>query len=84
MIAVHLTDQLDDRGRLAGRARVAPHRLGCEATWWQTYFTAFNSLDLPGIFARSLEEAGPQLREKNRLDPAMATLLDNIELLATA
>tara|TARA_B110000459_G_C16461506_1_gene425447 strand:- start:8 stop:934 length:927 start_codon:yes stop_codon:yes gene_type:complete len=39
--------------------------------------------DPPGIFARSLSEClALQLREKNRLDPAMQALLNNLELLA--
>ncbi|MEI7713186.1 MAG: RNA polymerase factor sigma-54 [Rhodospirillales bacterium] len=39
--------------------------------------------DPPGLFARDLAEClAAQLREKNRLDPAMQTLLDNLPLLA--
>ena len=39
--------------------------------------------DPVGLFARDLREClAAQLAEKNRLDPAMATLLDNLELLA--
>jgi RNA polymerase sigma-54 factor len=40
-------------------------------------------MDPSGIFARSLGEClALQLREKNRLDPAMQALLDNLPLLA--
>jgi RNA polymerase sigma-54 factor len=39
--------------------------------------------DPVGCFARSLAEClAAQLRDKNRLDPAMAALLENLELLA--
>lgn len=39
--------------------------------------------DPVGLFARDLREClAAQLAEKNRLDPAMAALLDNLELLA--
>src|SRR6185312_11642862 len=39
--------------------------------------------DPTGMFARDLSEClAVQLAEKNRLDPAMAALLDNLELLA--
>jgi RNA polymerase sigma-54 factor len=39
--------------------------------------------DPPGLFARDLKEClAAQLAEKNRLDPAMQILLDNLELLA--
>ena len=38
--------------------------------------------DPPGVFARSLKEClALQLREANRLDPAMAALLDHLELV---
>jgi RNA polymerase sigma-54 factor len=39
--------------------------------------------DPSGLFARDLKEClSAQLAERNRLDPAMAALLDNLELLA--
>jgi RNA polymerase sigma-54 factor len=39
--------------------------------------------DPPGVFARNLREClALQLREKDRLDPAMVALLDNLERLA--
>jgi RNA polymerase sigma-54 factor len=39
--------------------------------------------DPVGVFARDLREClSVQLAERNRLDPAMATLVDNLELLA--
>jgi RNA polymerase sigma-54 factor len=39
--------------------------------------------DPPGVFARDLAEClALQLRDRNRLDPAMQALLDHIELLA--
>ena len=40
-------------------------------------------LDPAGVFARDLKEClALQLRDRNRLDPAMAALLDHLELLA--
>lgn len=40
-------------------------------------------LDPPGLFARSLSEClALQLAERDRLDPAMATMLDHLDLLA--
>ncbi len=39
--------------------------------------------DPVGMFARDLREClAAQLAERNRLDPAMAALLDNLDLLA--
>jgi len=40
-------------------------------------------IDAPGLFARDLSEClGLQLKELDRLDPAMQALLDNLDLLA--
>ena len=81
MIAVYLTDQLDECGRLPDELRVH-HRLGCKVNRVADVLHRLQQFDPPGIFARSLQEGWAiQLREKDRLDPAMATLLDNIELL---
>ena len=82
MIAVYLTDQLDDCGRLPDELEATARLLGCELNRVADVLHRIQQFDPPGIFARSLEEGWAiQLREKNRLDPAMATLLDNIELL---
>ena len=82
MIAVYLTDQLDNCGRLPDELEATAHRLGCTVKRVADVLHRIQEFDPPGIFARSLEEGWAiQLREKNRLDPAMATLLDNIELL---
>ena len=82
MIAVYLTDQLDECGRLPDELEGAAHRLGCKVNRVADVLHRLQQFDPPGIFARSLQEGWAiQLREKDRLDPAMATLLDNIELL---
>ena len=82
MIAYYLTDQLDDCGRLPDELEAAAHHLGCKVNRVADVLHRIQQFDPPGIFARSLEEGWAiQLREKNRLDPAMATLLENIELL---
>ena len=82
IIAVYLTDQLDDCGRIPDELEAVAQRLGCELNRVADVLHRIQKLDPPGIFARSMEEGWAiQLREKNRLDPAMATLLDNIELL---
>ena len=44
---------------------------------------AMRQFDPVGLFAVDLREClAAQLAERNRLDPAMATLLDNLDLLA--
>jgi len=49
----------------------------------ETVLARLQKFDPAGVFARSLSEClALQLREKNRLDPAMQALLDNLDLLA--
>src|SRR5690606_23374740 len=65
-----------DIGEIAGR-------LGWPATDVARVLSELQLLDPPGIFARSLGEClAIQLRARDRLDPAMASLLDHLDLLA--
>jgi len=84
LIGLALIDMLDEAGWLIGfDAQAMAEQLGCGADRVERVLAACQRFDPPGIFARSLKEClAIQLREKNRLDPAMAALLDNLELLA--
>jgi RNA polymerase sigma-54 factor len=83
MIAGRLMDMLDDNGWLSGSLEPVAIALGCTLDRVQTTLERCQLIDPPGIFARSLSEClALQLREKDRLDPAMQALLDNLELLA--
>lgn len=83
MIAGRLMDMLDDNGWLSGSLEPVAIALGCTLERVNTALERCQQFDPPGIFARSLSEClALQLREKNRLDPAMQALLDNLELLA--
>ncbi|SMF63657.1 RNA polymerase, sigma 54 subunit, RpoN/SigL [Azospirillum oryzae] len=84
LIGLALIDMLDEAGWLVGfDAQAMAEQLGCDAERVERVLAACQRFDPPGIFARSLKEClAIQLREKNRLDPAMAALLDNLELLA--
>jgi RNA polymerase sigma-54 factor len=84
LIGLALIDMLDEAGWLVGfDAQALAEQLGCGAERVERVLAACQRFDPPGIFARSLKEClAIQLREKNRLDPAMAALLDNLELLA--
>ncbi|ANC92469.1 RNA polymerase sigma-54 factor [Azospirillum humicireducens] len=84
LIGLALIDMLDEAGWLVGfDAQALAGQLGCGADRVERVLAACQRFDPPGIFARSLKEClAIQLREKNRLDPAMAALLDNLELLA--
>ena len=82
IIAVFLTDHLDECGRLPNDLEGLAAHLGCDLHKMHQVLNRLQQLDPPGIFARSLKECWSiQLREIDRLDPAMKTLLENIELL---
>lgn len=82
-IASYLIGQLDDCGWLTTDCESVAEALGCSLEQVEAVLDRLQRLDPPGIFARSLKEClALQLREKNRLDPAMQALLDNLELLA--
>ena len=83
MIAAHLTDMLDDAGYFVGDLDEAAAQLGCGAERVAAVFRRLQQFEPTGLFARSLAEClALQLRERNRLDPAMQALLDHLDLLA--
>ncbi|HYM72056.1 MAG TPA: RNA polymerase factor sigma-54 [Stellaceae bacterium] len=83
VIAAFLLDQLDEDGYLRGDLDEAAARLGCTPARIVPVLARLQELDPPGVFARNLPEClALQLRDRNRLDPAMQALLDNLPLLA--
>ena len=83
VIALHLLDLIDDTGYLHAGLDGAAQLLGCEIGRVQAVFARLQQFDPPGVFARDLAEClALQLRDRDRLDPAMQTLLDNLPLLA--
>ncbi len=83
MIAAAMVDLLDEAGYLPPDLDLARTQLGVTPELFETVISKLQRLDPAGVFARSLKEClRIQLREKNRLDPAMELLLDNLELLA--
>ena len=83
VIALHLLDQLDEAGYLQGGLDGAAERLGCAPERIERVLARIQEFDPPGVFARDLAEClALQLRDRNRLDPAMQCLLDNLPLLA--
>jgi RNA polymerase sigma-54 factor len=83
VIAVYLLDQLDETGYLRADLTEVAARLGCPAERIEPVVARLQELDPPGVFARDLPEClALQLRDRNRLDPAMQGLLDNLPLLA--
>lgn len=83
MIAMALMDHLDEAGYLSADLGEIATQLGCPSDRVETVLARLQRCDPAGIFARSLAEClAIQLREKNRLDPCMQALLDNLPLLA--
>ena len=82
MIATFLTDHIDERGRLPNNLDHLADLIGCNSQKMDKVVNRIQSFDPPGIFARSLAECWSiQLKDLNRLDPAMKTLIENLELL---
>jgi RNA polymerase sigma-54 factor len=83
MVAQYLVDLVDDAGYLPGDLSDAASRLGASPAQIEAVLAQLQTFDPPGVCARSLAEClGLQLRELDRLDPAMEALLGHLELVA--
>jgi RNA polymerase sigma-54 factor len=82
-VALVLIDAVDEGGYLRAELPEVADRLGCELARVEAVLTCLQGFEPTGVFARSVGEClALQLRERDRFDPAMATLIDNLELLA--
>jgi RNA polymerase sigma-54 factor len=82
LIGLHLIDLVDEAGYLREPLDEVAARLGCARATIEAVLERLQQFDPPGVLARSLREClALQLREANRLDPAMAALLDHLELI---
>jgi RNA polymerase sigma-54 factor len=84
LLALHLTELLDDGGYIAAQeADQVAARLGCSQTLLEATLARLRRLEPAGLFARTLAEClAAQLAEKNRLDPAISCLLEHLPLVA--
>jgi len=83
LIAGYLLAGVDGAGYLTGALDEAAEVLGCPPAQVGGVLKRLQTLDPPGVFARDLKEClAIQLAERNRLDPVIETLLDNLELVA--
>ena len=83
MITAHLIDLTDDDGYMRTDLDEIAQQLGVERARIEQALDLAQTFDPAGIMARDLTEClALQLKEKNRLDPAMAALLDNLDRLA--
>jgi len=82
VIGLHLIDMLDEAGYLGGDLEIVSNMLGCDTAQVEGVLELLRHFDPPGIFARGLADClALQLCDKDRLDPAMQALLDNLDLL---
>ncbi|MCE3231815.1 MAG: rpoN [Rickettsiaceae bacterium] len=83
LIALHLADMLDDSGYIISDLVPLSEVLKCDYQKIESVLKVLQGFDPAGVFARDLSEClALQLKEKNRLDPAMQTLLANLDLFA--
>lgn len=83
LIARNLIDNLDDKGYLAADCDTIALQLGAPVEVVEQVLAKVQGVDPVGVFARNLPEClALQLMDKNRLDPMMAALLENLDLVA--
>jgi RNA polymerase sigma-54 factor len=83
LIGAHMIALLDGAGRLSAEPAAVAKALGVTLARVEAVRARMLRFDPVGLFARSLQEClAAQLAESNRLDPAMAALLENLPLLA--
>lgn len=83
LIARHLIDGLNEAGYLAIELDAVAALLGAEREDVEAVLETLQKCDPVGIFARTVPEClALQLRERDRLDPMMQRLLDNLDRLA--
>ena len=83
LIGAFLIDAIDDSGYLTVDMTTAAQHLAVPVPVVEGVLKAIQAFDPTGVGARSLSEClALQLKERNRLDPAMQAMLDNLHLLA--
>ena len=83
LIGTHLIDILDEAGYLVGDLEPVAERLGCDVARVHATLERLQQFDPAGVFACDLAEClALQLKDRDRLDPAMRTLLGHLDLLA--
>jgi RNA polymerase sigma-54 factor len=84
LIGQYLVDMVDEAGYLAGAdLPTIAEKLGAPLELVENVLAALQTLDPPGVFARSLAEClALQLKEQNRYDPIVSKFLENLHLLA--
>jgi RNA polymerase sigma-54 factor len=82
-VATVLIDAVDEGGYLRLDLAETAERLGCDEGLIEQVLAVIHGFEPTGVGARDLRECLLlQLKERNRFDPAMEALLDNLQLLA--
>jgi RNA polymerase sigma-54 factor len=82
-IATVLIDAVDEGGYLRADLAEVADRLGCDLAKAEQVLACLQGFEPTGVMARDVRECLTlQLKERDRFDPAMAALLDNLDLLA--
>ncbi|HXE25278.1 MAG TPA: RNA polymerase factor sigma-54 [Roseiarcus sp.] len=83
MIGAALIDGLDEAGYFVGSLDEIAERLGASVEQVERVLARMQTLEPTGVFARSLAEClALQLKERDRFDPAMQALIENLPALA--
>lgn len=83
MIALYLSEQLDENGYLCIELKEVAERLKCDKKLIEKVIESVQGFDPAGIFARDLSEClALQLKDRNHFDPAIELLLKNLDLVA--
>src|SRR5271166_2176009 len=83
MIGAALIDGGDDAGYFVGSPEAIAERLGTTVGAVEEVLVRMQTLEPTGVFARNLAECLTlQLRERDRFDPAMQALIENLPALA--
>jgi len=83
MIGQYLIDLVDESGYLGGDLAAVGEKLGAPPGEIEAVLAILQGFEPSGVCARNLTEClSIQLRERDRLDPAMAALIDHLDLLA--
>ncbi len=83
LIGQHLIGAVNEAGYLTADVASVAETLGTTPDHVETVLVKLQQCDPSGVFARTLKECLTlQLKEIDRYDPAMAMLVDNLELVA--
>ena len=83
MIGQYLIDMVDEAGYLTGDLDTVAEKLGAPRSDVELVLAVLQTFDPPGVCARNLTEClAIQLKDRDRFDPAMQTLVEHLDLLA--